>query len=87
VDRLSTSEDDAETLALLKGLQKALRSSSSSSSRVDTATKRAIFNALATHVTHHTEDAETLSVLLDVLLLLRDDCGILTNQSVFFFSK
>ena len=44
----------------------------SSTSKVDAATKRSIFAALSSHITaRDTDDAETLSVLLDVLLLLR----------------
>lgn len=39
---------------------------------MDAATKRSIFSALSSHITaRDTDDAETLSVLLDVLLLLR----------------
>ena len=46
----------------------------SSSTKVDSGTKRSIFSALSSHITaRDTDDAETLSVLLDVLLLLRED--------------
>ena len=99
VERLAASSDAAETRALLKALQKVLRTSPKVRSliteiaqidalfpQVDTATKRSIFNALASHVTGHAEDAETLSLLLDILLLLRVTKTNFTLASKMFFS-